>query len=543
MRLRPLPAPPPAEGFGRLPVGRWFLLAGSAVALVFAIAAVLTVGAIGAARDARSVVVDVIDPAALRTLELSGALATQESAVRAYGRTREAQHLEDYRAAIEKERAALAAIDRLLPGLPDPDPVRSELDAIGAAAAAWRSEYGDVVTTAVPPRRAEEILTRDAQAGAEHYTAIRAALTALEDRLTRAHAAAGERLQESWQSVYVALGGVAAVMVLAFAGFIVIVRYAVLRPVAELTGQVRAVAQGDFDHRLNVERPAELAELAGHVDAMRRRILSEWRRASDAQAKLEDQAAELRRSNGELEQFAYVASHDLQEPLRKVASFTQMLEQRYADQLDDRARQYIAFAVDGAKRMQSLISDLLDFSRVGRLGGERSSIDSAEPLKEALDNLAAPIEEAGATVTFDEMPTVYGNRQQLTQLFQNLVGNAVKFRSRQAPVVHIGVRPAGDMWEFSCTDNGIGIESKYTDRIFLIFQRLHGRDVYPGTGIGLALCKKIVDYHDGQIWVDTTNSDNSYNSDIDHHADINIDKQAKSGTTFRWTLPRGDTDE
>ncbi|GGS65643.1 histidine kinase [Planobispora rosea] len=542
-RPRPLPDPPPARGFGKLPVGRWFLLASSAVALMFAIAAAVTVVAIGAAREAKTVVVDVVDPAALRTLELSGAVSTQESAVRAYGRTGEAQHLRDYRAAVEKETAALDAIGELLPRMPEPGVIRAELDAIRQATTAWRREYGDAVMDAAKPGRSEEILTEDAKSGSEHYAGVRASLTALEDHLTRAHTAAGARLDQSWQSVYAAVGGVATVLVLAFVGFAVIVRYAVLRPVAELTGQVRAVAQGAFDHRLRVERPAELAELSGHVDAMRRRILAEWHRASEAQARLEEQAVELRRSNGELEQFAYVASHDLQEPLRKVASFTQMLEQRYGDQLDDRAKQYIAFSVDGAKRMQSLISDLLDFSRVGRLGGERSPIDSAIPLKEALDNLSAPIEETGATVTFDEMPVVYGNRQQLTQLFQNLIGNAVKFRSRQPPVVHIGARPAGDMWEFSCSDNGIGIESKYTDRIFLIFQRLHGRDVYPGTGIGLALCKKIVEYHGGEIWVDAKDSDNGHDSGASRQKDAKDVKQLESGTTFRWTLPRGDTDE
>jgi light-regulated signal transduction histidine kinase (bacteriophytochrome) len=173
--------------------------------------------------------------------------------------------------------------------------------------------------------------------------------------------------------------------------------------------------------------------------------------------------------------------------------------------------------------MQLLINDLLDFSRVGRLGGERTGIDANLPLKAALNNLGAPIEDAGATVTSDELPEVRGNRAQLTQLFQNLIGNAVKFRSQEPPKIHIGVRRDGDMWEFSCTDNGIGIESKYTDRIFLIFQRLHGRDAYAGTGIGLALCKKIVEYHGGRIWVDD-------------------DEPGKAGTTFRWTLPPGDTE-
>ncbi|MEV4567002.1 ATP-binding protein [Nonomuraea sp. NPDC049419] len=297
------------------------------------------------------------------------------------------------------------------------------------------------------------------------------------------------------------------------AGLVVIVRYAVLKPIAQLTDQVRAVAAGDFDRDLHVDRPAELAELSSHIDSMRGRILSAWRVAND-------QAEELRRSNGELEQFAYVASHDLQEPLRKVASFTQMLEQRYGSQLDERAKQYIGYAVDGAKRMQLLINDLLDFSRVGRVTGERTVTEPDAALDRALDNLSATIEDTGATVTRDELPRVMGNHLQLTQLFQNLIENAVKFRSEEPPRVHIGVRRDGDMWEFSCSDNGIGVEAKYADRIFLIFQRLHARDVYPGTGIGLALCRKIVEYHGGQLWLDGEDTE-----------------PGGHGATFRWTLP------
>ncbi|MEU6780612.1 ATP-binding protein [Nonomuraea angiospora] len=296
-----------------------------------------------------------------------------------------------------------------------------------------------------------------------------------------------------------------------------VIRYVVLKPIDQLAQQVRTVAAGDFDHTLHVDRPAELAELSSHVDSMRGRIVSAWRTA-------DDQAEELRRSNGELEQFAYVASHDLQEPLRKVASFTQMLEQRYGSQLDDRAKQYIHYSVDGAKRMQLLINDLLDFSRVGRVTGERTTVDAGKALDTALDNLSATIEDTEATVTRDELPAVRGNRVQLTQLFQNLIENAIKFRSEAAPRIHIGATRSGDMWEFSCSDNGIGVEPKYADRIFLIFQRLHPRDVYPGTGIGLALCRKIVEYHGGQLWLDG-------------------DAEGQ-GATFRWTLPAaGDDDE
>jgi light-regulated signal transduction histidine kinase (bacteriophytochrome) len=339
-------------------------------------------------------------------------------------------------------------------------------------------------------------------------------------RLDQLQQAEGERLADGWNTFYRALGALGALLVLSALVFALLVRYVVLRPVARLAEQVRAVAQGDFDRELRVAHPAEMAELSSHADAMRRRIIAEWRTTSRTQRALEDQAAELKRSNGELEQFAYVASHDLQEPLRKVASFTQMLEQRYGDQLDDRAKQYIKFAVDGAKRMQLLINDLLDFSRVGRVSNEREPISTEEVFAVAIGNLAAPIEDTDATVTHDVLPEVNGNRLLLTQLFQNLVGNAIKFRSENPPVIHIGVRRDGQMWEFSCADNGIGVDRKYADRIFLIFQRLHPRDVYPGTGIGLALCRKIVEYHGGQIW---------------------LEKESDTpGTVFRWTLEATD---
>jgi light-regulated signal transduction histidine kinase (bacteriophytochrome) len=257
---------------------------------------------------------------------------------------------------------------------------------------------------------------------------------------------------------------------------------------------------------------------------MRRRLVDQiaavaaaGREIAEARERLEAQAAELQRSNRELEQFAYVASHDLQEPLRKVASFCQLLEKRYAGQLDERADQYIAFAVDGAKRMQRLINDLLEFSRVGRMVSEVSEVDLEECLGMALANLESAREEAAAEITWDQLPHVRGEAPLLTQVLQNLVGNALKFQAEgRRSRVHIGAVRNGDEWQFSCADNGIGIEPEYADRVFVIFQRLHPKDVYGGTGIGLAMCKKIVEYHGGRIWVDTT---------------------VAEGTTIRWTLP------
>jgi light-regulated signal transduction histidine kinase (bacteriophytochrome) len=222
---------------------------------------------------------------------------------------------------------------------------------------------------------------------------------------------------------------------------------------------------------------------------------------------LESRALDLERSNAELEQFAYVASHDLQEPLRKVASFCQLLQRRYVGQLDARADQYIEFAVDGAKRMQSLIDDLLTFSRVGRSDRQAVAVSAASALSQARVNLAAEIRRTGAVIETTELPVVRAEFSLLTSLFQNLTGNALKFAGQQAPVIRVSAVQRDVLWEFSVTDNGIGIEPEFADRIFVIFQRLHDRATYEGTGIGLAMCRKIVEHYGGTIWLDTSYTD------------------------------------
>ena len=243
---------------------------------------------------------------------------------------------------------------------------------------------------------------------------------------------------------------------------------------------------------------------------MRRRILDEVDQLNAATADLARQADELARSNADLEQFAYVASHDLQEPLRKVSSFCQLLQKRYADQLDERANEYIHYAVDGAKRMQDLINDLLAFSRVGR------TTESFEPVD--LDDVVADVRRRAGTrrsrrpgrpSTVGELPTVAGDRRLLGATFQNLVVNALKFRGPEPPLrrrspLRSPPGPLGTSGSISVADNGIGIEPDYGEQIFIIFKRLHTKTEYAGTGIGLALAKKIVEFHGGRIWLEPT---------------------------------------
>jgi len=228
-------------------------------------------------------------------------------------------------------------------------------------------------------------------------------------------------------------------------------------------------------------------------------------------------AADLARSNAELEQFAYVASHDLQEPLRMVASFTQLLARRYQGKLGDDADEFIGFVVEGAQRMQELINDLLTYSRVGTRELELQKVDTSRMVDQVVTDLAAAIAEAQASVTRDALPTVLGDPIQLGQLFQNLIANGIKFRrAGESPRVHVSATRGDRAWIISIADNGIGIEPQYQERIFALFQRLHTRSAYPGTGIGLAICKKIVERHRGQI---------------------RVESEPGRGTTFVLTLP------
>jgi light-regulated signal transduction histidine kinase (bacteriophytochrome) len=235
-----------------------------------------------------------------------------------------------------------------------------------------------------------------------------------------------------------------------------------------------------------------------------------------AEEALKEKTQELARSNKDLEQFAYVASHDLQEPLRMVTSYVQLLARRYKSKLDSDADEFINFAMDGAIRMQKLINDLLNYSRMSIQGKELEPADCETVLNQSLNNLKVAIDENGALVTHDSLPTVMADNPQLVELFQNLIGNAIKFRGTEPPRVHISAGRNGNGWTFSVRDNGIGIAPEYAKRIFVIFQRLHSREKYAGTGIGLAICQRIVERHGGHIWVES---------------------EVGKGATFYFTLP------
>ncbi|MGO1288432.1 MAG: sensor histidine kinase, partial [Cellulosimicrobium funkei] len=350
----------------------------------------------------------------------------------------------------------------------------------------------------------------DQARGAELFAAARADTAQYVDQLRDERV---ERLDalDRWSralfgSVLVLVGSALAVGIILW----VCLKRWVTEPMAELAHRVRRVSSGSLDEPVVTSGPAEIADLAQDVEHMRVELVSQVAEikashedAARSHELLAEQARELERSNRDLEQFAYVASHDLQEPLRKVASFTQLLKKRYGGELDDRADQYIDFAVDGAKRMQRLIQDLLGFSRVGRTGTERVDVDLEDELRGVLEDFSEKIAESGARVTHDPLPVVVGEQALLHQLLANLVGNALKFRHPdRAPAVHVGVLARDTHWELSVEDNGIGIDAQYADRVFVIFQRLHAKDVYEGTGIGLALCKRIVEYHGGRIWIE-----------------------------------------
>ncbi|SPM32593.1 histidine kinase, partial [Mycobacterium rhizamassiliense] len=461
---------------------------------------------------------DQIQPARAASLQLQAALRDQETGVRGYLLAADRQFLTPYYDGQQAEHAAAEDIRRLVGGRPE---LIADLDAIERAAGSWRSSYAEPLITSVTPNAPSVVNGAIADRGKYEFDQLRGLFDTQNADFGTASSHADTQLKniDTWRDR--TLGAI----VLLFFGMAILLgfltRAAITVPLSRLAESCRRITDGNFGETITPpQRPKDIRDMAIDVENMRQSVVAALEASREAEARLDEQAVDLRRSNAELEQFAYVASHDLQEPLRKVASFCQLLEKRYGDQLDERGIEYIGFAVDGAKRMQVLINDLLSFSRVGRIGTKEIEVDLDATLDAAIANLAVAIEETGAEVVRpDSLPCIVGDPTLLTMLWQNLIGNAIKFRHKErTPRIVIDCERADDdaNWLLTLSDNGIGIAEEFTDKVFVIFQRLHGREVYPGTGVGLALVKKIVEYHDGTVRIDPTYTD---------------------GTKFEFTLP------
>ncbi|MET0789009.1 MAG: ATP-binding protein [Cellulomonas sp.] len=452
-------------------------------------------------------------------------LIDAETAVRGFALTGDPITLEPYDRASADDLSFRSLAADAAQG--DDEEVAAAAQAAADAARTWNQEFAVPVIAEVRAGGKGVVTSDEIEQGRVLFDQARAAAEDYTDLLRERRSDALDELHV-WTTIAGATVGVLvlAAVALGIALWVTLRRW-ILEPLDALATDARAVSSGDLLHPVATVGPGEIAALAGDIERMRVALVDQVQVLEASRAEIEaahdlltEQAEELRRSNRDLEQFAYVASHDLQEPLRKIASFTQLLQKRYGGQMDERADQYIAFAVDGAKRMQRLIQDLLGFSRVGRVGGEVTDVDLGVALAGALDNLSEAVAESGAVVTHDELPVVRGEQPLLVQLFQNLVGNAVKFRDPgRVPTVHLSARRVADFWELECRDNGIGIDEQYAERVFVIFQRLHAKDVYEGTGIGLSLCKKIVEFHGGRIWIEQPDGE---------------------GTSIHWTLPAAD---
>lgn len=501
---------------GRRTVSEWFTWAAVVLGVVTAVSIALGVLAIVRLTDARNLVVSRNGPALTASLQLSNALVNQETGVRGYALTGEETFLRPYRTGRAEAAEALVQLHSIT-GIEEHTGIRRDIAEVERRMAAWREAYAEPTIRAVAADGPAAAAKPDDELGRTLFDRVREAMSREQADMVAVRDAGREQLSDAARFLTATFVAIAVLLVLGIVGVVVALRRTVSRPLRGVARRVRRTARGDFEHEIVGEGPRDVVALAEDVDVMRRRIVEELSEITSAHRRLDEQTRELQRSNAELEQFAYVASHDLQEPLRKVASFCQLLEKRYKGQLDERGDQYIEFAVDGAKRMQQLINDLLAFSRVGRFTSELQPIESEQVLSRALTSLAAAIEESDAEIVVHHpLPRVRGEVSLLAGVFQNLVGNALKFRGEERPRIEIAAARDDDDWTFSVTDNGIGIEPDYAERIFMIFQRLHPKDVYAGTGIGLAMCRKIVEYHGGRIWLDT---------------------ESTEGTTFRFTLP------
>jgi signal transduction histidine kinase len=465
--------------------------------------------------DARHTLLEQVYPANLTSDQLLVAFLNEETGVRGYVLSANPQFLQPSELGFSQQKTVESQLARLLVGQPTLQRLSKAAEAAGNV---WQQNYAIPAIAAVAQGTGNTTFTSQAALlqSKKLFDAVRASFTRLDAAFAASKVSSENILNSATALLVGVLVGTLVMIVLAGMAGKRLLRRWVTDPLLAIGSDVQHVATGEVDHAIAAAGPPELQHLADDVELMRQRIVAELEQTRSAQTQLSARNLDLSRSNTELEQFAYVASHDLQEPLRKVTSFVQLLQQRYQGELDERADQYIGFAADGAKRMQVLINDLLDFSRVGRTTDDFDPVDLTVSVRTAVDNLSRAIQESGATVEVGQLPVVRGDSGLLATVFQNLIGNAIKFRSDAPPVITVAATPSPEGWVCSVTDNGIGVEPRFGDKIFVIFQRLHSREAYEGTGIGLALCKKIVEFHGGRIW---------------------LDAEHRSGTRLCFTLP------
>ena len=513
----------PAVSSGRLGIRGWFYsLIGAMVVLVIA-CSVIGVIVFERASQASNSLIGSLGPARTALVDMQAAMVNEETGVRGYLLTHDTSFLVPYYQGEQEESHDRVSTQAQLAGHTK---ALSELHGLQTAITTWKTEYAEpFIATA---QAGKSVSLGQLVASKNSFDALRGQFTAVEKELDQERGVAMQKLSHINAERDWTFAGMLAVFLVTVCVIVLLVQLMVLRPLNRLRLEAREVTEGAFDTPLTQSGPLDIRALSSGLDAMRARLVlaladTERQRVELLAQRnaLDAQAEELRRSNEELEQFAYVASHDLQEPLRKVASFCQLIEKRYGEMLDERGKQYIDYAVDGAKRMQVLINDLLTFSRVGRVHGRREPIALQACLDSALDRLEYAVQECGSTIVIPEpLPTVDGDPTLLSMLWQNLIGNAMKFRDAERPPrVEITWAPDPDQAGFvrmSVADNGIGIPAAFAEKVFVIFQRLHSREAYSGTGIGLALCKKIVEHHGGRIW---------------------IDLEREVGTRFEFTLP------
>jgi signal transduction histidine kinase len=450
----------------------------------------------------RQSVIDVADPAEIQVLQLDADMINQETGVRGYALSGTASFLQPFVSGLASERGALVVLRGLLNSVPG---ARSDIAVVTRRIGSWQTRYATPTIAQVRAGRQPVSSTATDQGKAE-FDALRASIAVLQGDISRYRQQAVAGLDNAARTLRVVIIAIGLGLLLIVTLFVLAIRHGVVRPIAQLAADARQAAAGNFEHVVQASGPRETVDLGADVNRMRERIVTALTGSRAAEAELRELTEELRRSNAELEQFAYVASHDLQEPLRKVTSFCQLLQRRYSGQLDDRADLYIEYAVDGAQRMQQLINDLLAFSRVGRIASDQVPVSSSEAFEQACANLSEAITKAHASIEPGRLPVVRAEATLLTTVFQNLLSNALKFHGDDPPHISVSADRADAFWQFSVTDNGIGVDPQYSERIFVLFQRLHDRQAYPGTGIGLAMCRKIVEYHGGRMWLDSAHS-------------------------------------